>query len=152
METALSEYHENMRAALADPGTLGVYAYQDAQLDGAMRTVIQTGLGPRGAAVKVGDPAVLDPAPASLDARGYLVFQAALLLIGGQIPVGFRTRAMSVLVSPFERQATLDHLRRQIQKLEKNGDPHGTGGSSCFGIWQDMENALAPATTPERVA
>lgn len=152
MEALLAEFRENLRMALSDPGTTGVYAYQDEQLDGALRTIVQLGKGPAGVAIKEGDSTSLDPAPSTPDARGYLVFQAALLIIGGMIPSSFKTRAVSVMISPFERQATIDHLRRQVQQLETTGDPHGTGGSACFGIWQDFENALCRRTNPHRIA
>ena len=85
--TLFSEYHVNMRSALADFGTGGVYVWKDESLNGALITVAQTGFGPAGVAVDVAKTG-FDPAPATPDARGYLIFQAALLLIGGQVPVG----------------------------------------------------------------
>ena len=149
--TLFSEYHVNMRSALADFGTGGVYAWKDESLNGALITVVQTGFGPAGVAVNVAKTG-FDPAPATPDARGYLIFQAALLLIGGQVPVGFKTRALQVRVDPLERTLTVDYLRRQIRRLETQGDPHGTGNSACFGVWADLENELSRATEPERLA
>ena len=150
VSTNLSEYHRNLRAALADFGTGGVYMWKDESLDGALLTVVQTGLGPAGVVV---DSSLtgFSVAPATPDARGYLVFQSALLLVGGQTPVSFKTRAMAVNVNPVERAQTIDYLRRMIWRLENEGDPHGTGVASCFGVWTDLENALARSADPVRV-
>lgn len=146
----VSEYYGNLRSALADFGTGGVFMWKDESLAGALQTVVQTGFGPR--LVTLNEAKThFDPAPDTPDARGYLVFQAALLLIGGQVPMGFKTRALQVRIDPLERTLTVDYLRRQIRRLEAQGDPHGTGGSACFGIWMDMENALDRTTDPERL-
>lgn len=150
MAKPLSDFYENLRAALSDQGTAGAYAYRNESLDGALRTIIETGLGPRGVLLNEAKTH-LDPEPATPDARGYLVFQSALFIIGGQIPFSFKTRAMSVHMNPAERALTVDHLRRQIKRLETEGDPHNTGRSSrCFGVWADFENAICRLTTPER--
>lgn len=151
MSKPLADYYSNLRTALADEGSAGVYAWKDEVLSAALVSTVQMGCGPRGVDVNSGLTA-LDPEPATPDARGYLIFQAALLLMGGRIIAGFKTRAMQVRVDPGERILTVDYLRRQIQKLEKQGDPHGDGGSSCFGVWSDLENALVRKTEPERVA
>jgi len=141
-EMLLATFHGNLRTALADQGSGGVYAWKDEVLDGALLSVMQMGLGPAGVVVN-DDEDGFDPGPASADARGLLVLQAALLLMGGQLPVGFKTRALSVMIRETERMETIAHLRRLIQRLEQNGDPHGTGtGGACFGVWQDLENEL----------
>ena len=150
MSAKLSEYHQNMRSALADFGTGGVFAWKDESINGALVTVVQTGLGPAGVAVNSTNT-MLDPAPATPDARGFLIFQAALLLIGGQVPISFKTRALQVRVDPLERTLTVDYLRRQIRRLETQGDPHGSGRPACFGVWSDLENELTRATEPERI-
>ena len=151
VSTQLSEYFGNLRTALADQGTGGVYAWKDEVLSSALKTTVQTGFGPRGLELAEGGHA-LTTAPATPDARGYLVFQAAYMLMGGQLPVSFKTRALQVRVDPLERAQTLDYLRRQIKRLESEGDPHGDGGTACFGVWQDLENALERTTEPERIA
>lgn len=150
MSKPLTEYYENLRTALADQGSGGVYAWKDEVLASALVSTVEMGVGPRGVLLTV-DKLDLDPEPATPDARGYLIFQATLLLMGGRIMASFKTRAMQVRIDPGERTLTLDYLRRQIQKLEKHGDPHGDGGASCFGVWSDLENALTRTTEPERV-
>lgn len=147
---AFSEYHDNLRLALNDLGTGGVYKFRDESLSGALMSVVEMGMGPRGVAVNSGKTG-FDPEPATPDARGYLVFQAALFMVGGMRPVSIKTRAMQTRIDPIERQTTIDYLRRQIQRLEKHGDPHRSGGASCFGVWADLENELKRETTPERV-
>lgn len=153
MEILLSDYFVNLRTVLADPGTEGVYAWANEQLSGSLLTVMQTGLGPKTMAIS-GDKTkiVIETAAENYDARGYLVFQAALLILGGQILFSHRTRALTINHHPEERAMTLDHIRRQIKRLESSGDPHGTGGSACFGIWQDYQNALCPRACAEQIA
>ena len=151
MSTLLTEYYGNLRTALADEGTGGVYAWKDEVIASALMSTVQMGCGPRGVVV-TSNLLGFDPGPATPDARGYLIFQAALLLMGGRIMASWKTRAMQVRIDPGERTLTVDYLRRQIQRLEKHGDPHGDGGSACFGVWSDLENALTRKTDPERVA
>ena len=135
--------------ALSDTGANGIYKYKNESLDGAIVSVVEMGNGPKGVTVAAGKTA-LEPAPATPDARGYLIFQAALLLVGGMIPVSIKTRALQTRIDGLERMTTIDYLRRQIQRLEKYGDPHGTGGGKCFGVWTDLENALERTTEPEQ--
>jgi len=149
VSTNLTAFYVNLRMALADMGRSGVYRYKDESLAGALVSVVQMGLGPKGVEVAVSGTA-LDPAPETPDARGYLIFQAALLLVGGQQPFSLKTRALQTRIDPMERILTVEHLRRQIQRLETHGDPHGNGGSSCFGVWSDLENALERTTEIER--
>jgi hypothetical protein len=139
----ITSLYTNLRAVLGDQGSNGVYQWKDEVLSGALLSVVQLGMGPAGVAVSV-DGLSLDPAPASPDARGYLVIQAALSLIGGNTPVSFKSRGLNVMIRPEERITTIEHYRRLLAKLEKDGDPHGTGGVSLFGIWQDFENAVCP--------
>lgn len=146
----LSEYYTNLRMALNDLGTGNVYKFRNESLDGALISVVEMGVGPKGVAVN-SQKTGFDPEPQTPDARGYLVFQAALFMVGGMRPVSIKTRAMQTRIDPLERMTTIDYLRRQIQRLEKNGDPHGTGGARCFGVWSDLENELVRATTPEQV-
>lgn len=147
MSIAISDLRANLRAALVDHGNNGVYRFRDESLDSAVKSVVEMGLGPRGVSVS---EANLDPAPATPDARGYLVFQAALLMVGGQQPASLKTRAFQTRIDPMERQTTIEYLRRQVHRLEMDGDPHGDGGASCFGVWQDLENALERTVEPER--
>jgi hypothetical protein len=149
VSTPLSEYHVNLRMALSDMGANGIYKYKNEALNGALQSVVEMGKGPKGV-VLTNDKTAFDPAPATPDARGFLVFNAALLLVGGMIPVSIRTRAMQTRVDSIERMTTIDYLRRQILALETSGDPHGTGGSRCFGVWNDLENALDRTTEPVR--
>lgn len=153
MEVPITSYYLNLRTVLADPGVGGVYAWQDEQLAAGLQTVIQTGLGPKGMALNgAGDLIETGTETENYDARGFLVFQVALLMLGGQLPFSHKTRALSVIRRPEERELTLDHIRRQIKRLESTGDPHGNGGGRCFGIWQDYENALEPTTEPVQIA
>lgn len=147
---AFAEYYINMRMALGDLGSGGVTKFRNESLDGALMSVVEMGIGPRGVAVNDAKTG-FDPAPSTPDARGYLIFQAALFMVGGQRPVSIKTRALQTRIDPLERMSTIDYLRRQIQKLEKSGDPHGTGGAKCFGVWADLENELVRETTPEQV-
>ena len=141
-EIVLAAFHNNLRTALADQGVGGVFAWKDEVLNGALLSVMQMGLGPAGVVVNDSEDG-FDPGPVSTDARGLLVLHAALLLMGGQLPVGFKTRALSVSIREGERKETIAHLRRLIQRVEQDGDPHGTGGGGmCFGVWQDFENAV----------
>jgi hypothetical protein len=149
VSTLLSEYRPNLRSALTDHGMNGVYKWRDESLDSAIKAIVQMGLGPKGVLLNAGGTH-LDPEPATPDARGYLVFQAALMLIGGQQPISIKTRALQTRIDPMERALTVEHLRRQIHRLETQGDPHGDGGSACFGVWADLENALERTTQPEQ--
>jgi hypothetical protein len=133
MSEPLTTYHKNLRAALADQGSGGVYQWNAEVLNSALVTTVQTGFGPAGVSVDPGETA-LDPAPATPDARGWLIFQSALLLVGGRMPVGWKTRAMQVRVDPMERMTTVDYLQRQIKRLEQNGDPHGDHDSGAGGL------------------
>ena len=153
MEIPLTSYYVNLRTVLADPGTEGVYAYADEQLGRALQTTVQCGCGPRLLALAVEDPWTMVQAGEveNYDARGLLVFQAALLMLGGNILFSHKQRALAVNFRPEERAMTLDHLRRQIKRLETGGDPHGTGAAACFAVWQDYENALFPRWAAERV-
>lgn len=142
----LTEYLENMRAALGDQGSSGVYEWKDEVLVGALRSVVQMGIGPNGVELNaLGDG--LAVAPASPDARGYLVFSAALTLVGGTQKISFKTRGMQVMTRHQEREATIAHLRRMLHLLETDGDPHGNGGSAFFAVWTDYENALCRTQT-----
>lgn len=136
---------------MSDHGNNGVYKWKDESLEGAISAVVQMGMGPKGVLVDPENYLYLDPAPATPDARGYLVFQAALMLIGGQQPISIKTRAFQTRIDPMERMLTVEYLRRQIQRLETQGDPHGEGGSACFGVWQDLENVLERTEEPERL-
>lgn len=147
----ITSFFENLRVALGDVGSNGVYQYKDEQLAGAIRTTIETGLGPKGVTISE-DRLNLDPAPATFDARGFMIFQAALLLIGGRQNVNFATRAMKVTHNPAERAASIEHYRRKIKELEESGDPHGTGGRKFFGVWTDFENHVFRHTCPTQVA
>ncbi len=149
---SISTYYENLRAVLGDAGSNGVYQWKDAQLAAAVRTTVQTNLGPAGVAVKSDDPASLDPAPATPDARGYLVYQTALSLVGGRQNVSFQTRPMKVMHRPEERKMSIDHFLRMIRKIEEEGDPHGTGVAALFGVWTDWENHVCRLTEPTRTA
>lgn len=153
MEVLLTDYYMNLRAALADPGVAGTYAWADEQLRGGLLTTIQTGCGPRCMTLTANNTKTLvDGETENYDARGYLVFQTALILLGGQVPFSFKQRSQSVQFRPEERSLTLDHLRRMIRQLEGNGDPHGSGSASFFGIWADMENALTRTTEGVKIA
>ena len=143
-------FYENLRAVLGDAGSNGVYQWKDEQCLGAIRTTVQLGLGPKGVAVSV-DGLTLNPAPASPDARGYLIYQAALGLIGGRQNVSFKTRAMQVNLRPEEREMTLEHFRLTIRQLEEKGDPHGTGTPSFFGVWVDLEQYIERTGELQRV-
>lgn len=149
-EILLTDLRENMRAVLSDRGTNGVYQWKDEVLDGALRSVVQTGMGPADVAVNDSLDG-LNPAPVSPDARGYLVLQAALMLMGGGLPFSYKTRGMSVSIRDRERQTTIEHLRRLLGKIEGDGDPHGTGIGSVFGVWQDFENAVCRTEPVRRV-
>lgn len=151
VSTPFSEFHTNLRMALADMGGNGIYKYKQQALTDALLSIVQMGVGPKGMEVTP-DKQGLVAAPASPDARGYLVFKAALLLVGGMLPVGIKTRAVQTRVDSIERMTTIDTLRRWIKDLETRGDPHGTGGSKCFGVWSDLENELTRITVPEQVA
>ena len=148
----ISAYYENLRAVLGDAGSNGIYQWKDEQLAAALRTTIQTNLGPAGVAVKADDITRLDPAPATPDARGYLVYQTALSMVGGRQNVSFQTRPMKVLHRPEERKMSIDHFLRMIRKIEEEGDPHGTGSAALFGIWTDWENHVCRLTEPTRTA
>lgn len=152
MAKPISNYFSNLRTIIQDVPVEGITAYSDEQCADLIRTVIQTGCGPAGVAVSEGDEDVLDPEPSSPDARGYLVFMAALYALGGTTGVSWKTRAMSVTMTPRERVETINHLRRMIRKLETEGDPHGVGqGNGFFGIWEDCENAINRITLPNRI-
>lgn len=139
----IADLHTNLRAVLGDQGSNGVFQWKDEVLSGALLSVVQLGMGPAG--VSAGDDGLsLDPAPTTPDARGFLVVQAALALMGGNTPVSFKSRGLNVMIRPEERMTTIEHYRRLLVKLETQGDPHGTGGTSLFGIWQDFENAVCP--------
>lgn len=146
----LTEYLTNMRTVLGDQGSNGVYEWKDEPLLAALRGVVEMGLGPADVAVNEAGTS-LDPAPATPDSRGYLIFKAALALVGGNTPVGWKTRGMSVTVVRGERQETINHFRRMIHKLETDGDPHGTGGNAIFGVWLDLENELCRTGAVVRV-
>ena len=152
MEIPLTEYFMNLRTLLADPGTAGAYAWADEQLAGGLMTVIQAGLGPKTMVLTQDRLKVEVGVVEKYDARGYLLFQAALVMLGGQVLFSHKSRALSVTYRPEERALTLDYIRRQIKRLETTGDPHGTGGTACFGIWQDFENALCPRVGAEKIA
>lgn len=145
----VSDLRTNVRTALADFGQCGVFIWPNESIDAAIRTVIETGIGPRSVSIaSLHGTVMLDPPPATPDARGHIVFHAALLLIGGQLPFSWHTRAMSVRTNPRERDLTISHLRRQINRLETDGDPHGDGGTPVFGVWNDLENALRRTIEP----
>ncbi len=145
------EFHNNLRTVLGDFGRGGIFKFKDESLTGALRSVVEMGLGPDGVTVS-SDFLGLEPGPTSADARGYLIIQAAITMLGGGIPVSIKTRAVQTRVDPLERMTSLDALRRMLKKIEKEGDPHGKGGSRCFGVWRDLENELSrSANDPERV-
>lgn len=143
--TPFNEYRNNVRTALGDFGRSGIFKYKDESVDGAVQSVVEMGLGPKGVAVDAGKTG-LDPAPSTADARGYLILQTALFMLGGGIPVSVKTRAVATRVDGLERMTSLDALRRLLKRIEMTGDPHGTGGSRCFGVWRDLENELERAS------
>lgn len=152
MAKPLLDYFPNLRTILQDVPVAGIYAYSDQQCADLLRTVVQTGLGPKGVDISETDEQQLDPAPASPDARGFLVFQAALFALGGTTGVSWKTRAMSVTMAPREREQTINHLRRMINRLETEGNPHGDStGNGFFGVWEDCENAIHRLTARERI-
>ncbi len=145
MEIPLTDYFLNLRTALADPGVAGAYAWADEQLAGGLLTTVQTGLGSKTMSLSEDKTKIVIVANVeNYDARGYLVFQTALIMLGGNVLFSHKSRGLAVTYHPQERAMTLDHIRLQIKRLESAGDPHGTGRVACLGIWQDLQNALCP--------
>ena len=144
----LSDFHEAVRTLLGDGGdVVGGYDYADAQLDGALRTVIRMGHLPCLALVAGVNPGSLADKPANADTWGYLAAKAASFLIGGSVQESVRTRAMSIIVDPASRRDAVTYLDTLLSDLDARGNLCGTSADTdhkgLFGTADDFMTAIA---------
>lgn len=141
-ELALTDFHEAVRLLVGDRGDVAIgYDYEAEQIDAALRTVVRSGWLPC-VAVKSGDPTKLDPAPPNPDTWGWLVAKAAHLLIGGDTPISYKTRALSAFQDPAARRDTLTHIEAMLSDIDARGnlcgDADSRGNSGLFATVADV--------------
>lgn len=143
----LDEFHESVRALVGDEGDIATgFDYVDAQLDGALRTVIRMGH-VRCLALNPARDGLLE-APVNPDTWGMLVAQAALILVGGPQPESIRTRAISVMVDPATRRDALSWIETMISNIDARGNVCGlatdTDAKGLFGTISDVVTYCRP--------
>jgi len=150
----LSNFYEALRTLLGDDGDLTAgYDYTDAQLSGALRSVVRMGFLPCLSLLAGVNPDSLADAPPNPDTWGYLVAQAARILIGGAPVESIRTRAMSVLVDPAARRDAVTFLDTMISDLDARGNLCGTAADTShkglFGTEGDVMTYIGFCLPPE---
>lgn len=139
---ALSNFHESVRALIGDEGdAVGGYDYLEAQLNGALRSVVRMGFIPC-LALDSQDANKLAAEPPNPDTWGYLVAKAAHILVGGETPVSIRTRALSVLADPAARRDSLAYIESMLSEIDARGNICGlitdTTTKGLFGAVGDV--------------
>lgn len=130
----ISVFRPTLRLALGDNPAAGTYKYSDAQLDAAIVGAMQAGQGPSCLALANNNTEITpDPNP---DEFGYLLFQTALLMMGGYSPISYKTRAISVSESSTTKRDILTHLRLKIQELRDKGNICSGTGSETAGVFE----------------
>lgn len=137
----LSNFYEQVRALAGDDGDLATgYDYTEEQLEAALRTVVRTGF-LHCLAVDPLDNSQLIAPPPNQDTWGYLAAKAAHILIGGEMPVSIRTRAMSVMTDPAARRDSLAYLESMLSEIDARGNLCGSatdiGNQGLFGTAAD---------------
>lgn len=146
--TPLSDFHEAVRTLLGDGGdVVSGFDYPDAQLNGALRTVVRMGTLPCLSLAAGPNPEYLADAPPNPDTWGYLAAKAASFLIGGSVQESVRTRAMSILIDPASRRDAVTYLDTLLSDLDARGNLCGTAADTShkglFGTADDFMTAIA---------
>lgn len=97
-----------------------IYQYQDAGLDGAIRSVFLFGRGPAGFALEGNRTSSTDITPDIPTGNEFAIIslEAALLLIGGDVGANsYRTRALSVTESGDRKRELLTKIRTEIYAI-----------------------------------
>lgn len=133
--SAFSEFYLPIRVMLGDLDPNSVYQYQDAALDGAIRSVFLFGRGPAGFAID-GDrntsTNILPDIPTGNE-FAIISLEAALLLVGGDVGASsYRTRALSVSESGDRKRDLLMKIRTEIYAITA-GD--GFASQQSFLVW-----------------
>lgn len=143
MPYPLASFHEAMRTVLGDDGdSVEGYEYRDAQLDGALRTVVRMGKVPCLSLVAGENPDGLEDAPVNPDTWAYLMASAVLLMVGGVIDENVRTRAMSYRVDTAARREARMFIEDMVSRIEARGNVCGlatdTGHKGLFATSGDV--------------
>ena len=144
----LSDFYEAVRALVGDGGDPSVgYDFVDAQLNAALRTAVRVG-GQSCMAIDPDNQTQLSPGPPNGDTWGWLAVKAAALLVGGPVPMSFRTRALSVTVEASGRRDTLVHLETLLSDLDARGNLCGTANDTThkglFATAADFMTSVLP--------
>ena len=118
--TAFAEFYIPLRVMLGDLDPNEVYQYQNAALDGAIRSVFLFGRGPAGFAMDGDRNTSTDITPDIPTGNEFAIIslEAALLLVGGDVgATSYRTRALSVSESGDRKRDLLSKLRVEIYAI-----------------------------------
>lgn len=119
MPTPFSSFYTPLRTVLGDRDPYGVYAYSNADLDGALDVIFLTGQGPEGYVASAGS---IEPSVSVGDDFGLILFKAALLLIHGEDGAGsMKTKALSVSDQGQRKRDLTTELRLKISDIEGGG-------------------------------
>lgn len=121
--TNVTEFNDLLRLILGDNDPHGVFSYDAASLQRAVKFVFRLGRGPYGYAwQESGNSAGVTPDLPDGNAFAKIAYEAALLLIGGEQGANsYRTRALSVTESGDRKRDLLQELRFKIHAID-NGD------------------------------
>jgi hypothetical protein len=124
---SLTEFYESVRTLLGDEGdSVAGFDYTDAQISGALRSVVRMGFLPCLALATGSNPETLTDAPPNPDTWGFLAAKAAHILIGGALQESIKTRAIAVSVNPLARRDAVFFLETMLSDLDARGNLCGT--------------------------
>ena len=135
--TALSEFYEPLRLILGDRDPAGVYEYTDVMLDGAVRSVFRLGRAPTRYSLT---GANISPTLPDGNDYAQITYESALLLVGGEETINYRTRAISVTRAGDRKRDLLLELRHRLHQIEE-GDGFSTYQN--FLIWARSASSAA---------
>ena len=147
MPTAFSDFYSPLRVILGDLDPYGVFQYQDATLDGAVRTVFLLGRNPDGYLLSGDDrntASEIDPEIPVGDPFARITYEAALLLVGGsEGAYSYRTRALSRSSSGEAKRDLLVELRLKIYEIVAGNEQFASVQS--FVTWLQSYNSIQEA-------
>lgn len=117
--TQFAEFYTPIRVMLGDLDPNQIFQYQDAVIDGAIRSVFLFGRGPTGYLL-TGDRSTsiqIEPDIPTGNEFALISLEAALLMIGGESTESYRTRALSVYGGEGRVNSLLGKIRSEIYRI-----------------------------------
>lgn len=125
-EMVIATMFPAVRVLAGDGGsTAEGYDIENQQIADAIRMIVNAGYLPC-VAVSATDTDKLNPGPPNRATWGWLAAKAAQILIGGQNPISYKTRALSVFQDPSARRDSLTFIEAMVTELDGSGNVCGT--------------------------